>query len=183
MNMNTLMLNGCQNLNTKHAHSHKQIGPPPHTHSSMDSFINNMSQSGCFLFFSYYIFFFYCCYSSAHPRPWTRLSQSRLQEGGRWTQATVFNGWPEMGHGQIDQGLCFSLVIGSVLDLNAFNRCTPEPWAMEQPTVEECALCAAVSLFSAALVPASLLDSVAVCTTCFISTSCKLEQDKTCLAS
>lgn len=25
---------------------HKQRGPPPHTHSSMDSFINNMSQSG-----------------------------------------------------------------------------------------------------------------------------------------
>lgn len=39
--MNIRMLNRCQNIKT-----HKQRGPPPHTHSSRDLFIKGMSQSG-----------------------------------------------------------------------------------------------------------------------------------------
>lgn len=143
--MNIRMLNRCQNIKT-----HKQRGPPPHTHSSRDSFIKGMSQSGRL---------FYCSPRSAHGRPWTRLSQSRRRNRGRWSPAAVISSWPQMAGEHADQRLCSSSVIGSVLDLNSFNRCMLEPWAMEAATVEERARtpppttpCAAVSLFFSCLI-------------------------------
>ena len=172
MNMNVWMLNSCQRLNTKHIHTHEQRGPLPHTHSCMDSFINNMSNSGWLFIATVALHIPVLGQDSANEACRREEDRSKPQS------STADQEWAE---DRLTKG-CVSLVIGSLLDLNTVNRCLPEPWAMERPTVEEFTLCAVVSLFSATLAADTLLDSIAVYIMYYTSRSnsaaCKLEHNK-----
>lgn len=151
LNMNILMLNSCQRFHTMHTQTHTHIYTntlaqskrSTSTHPLQHEFLSKQHESVRLAFYAA---------AALHipvlgPDSTNHACRGRRMEASRSHQQLTTK-WDEGG--QPDQGLCFSLVIGSVWDLNTFNRCLPEPWAMKQQTVEEFALCAVVSLFSAA---------------------------------